>query len=843
GAQIAQAVVDDQITGGDDVVDGTAFDDFFEGGAGDDVYQASGGDDTYSFAPGDGRDLIRERFAGGGEEDTLEIVDFELADLTLRTGALNDDHLVLDFGEDEVTLEYGFGVLNFGVDIIDFIDAGVTFSRQDLIELFVDQQIAANAERIIGGDFDDALVASAQTLLMEGRGGDDVYTLSQSVNANLHIHETGGEDVVDLGVEQTNVAFRIDPLNNANLIIDYALTNASVTVEGAFGLSATRRIETFVVSDFGGSELTSDQVKTLAIGGANTDGDDLILGTPLDDVLSNTSGADTLRGGDGADVYRYREGDVVIDEQGTFDEDVLELSGVAESDLIFTREFRPAAQGGDDLVIRFASDEGSIRILGSLTDDDNSRLERIDLVSEAESITIDEIRTRILQEETDAGRRLGLPNVDDVMRAGIGVTHLDGLSGNDTYVFGAGSGVLIVNDSALSTNPAVTQSLRVEGLLSTDATLERLSADSEHFQITFAGSTDRIVILGARISGQVALGVEEIVFAADGVTLSETDITARLNGFGPARRGPEPPVAEGAAEEEPAGPIEGTDAAEAMAGGTGPDLIRAGGGDDVALGGNGDDTIRGQAGDDTLMGENGADVLIGGAGDDDLYGGQGRDALTGGGGADELLGGQGRDTLKGGAGDDTLSGGQGRDVVLGGGGDDLMEGGGGRDRMIGRRGDDEMSGGKGADLLRGSAGNDTLKGGAGADELRGGADDDMLRGGGGADALFGGIGDDTLMGGGGRDRLVGGEGADVFVFRDGFAPIGEEDEIADFALGADLIDVSAIAGVAAFADLSLVGDGADTLIFAPTVFGAAEGPAIRVVGVASTAFGETDFVF
>jgi len=60
--------------------------------------------------------------------------------------------------------------------------------------------------------------------------------------------------------------------------------------------------------------------------------------------------------------------------------------------------------------------------------------------------------------------------------------------------------------------------------------------------------------------------------------------------------------------------------------------------------------------------------------------------------------------------------------------------------------------------------------------------------------LAGGAGDDTLDGGAGRDNLTGGEGNDIFVFSDtSHSDNANRDAIADFTIGEDMIDLSALA--------------------------------------------------
>lgn len=75
---------------------------------------------------------------------------------------------------------------------------------------------------------------------------------------------------------------------------------------------------------------------------------------------------------------------------------------------------------------------------------------------------------------------------------------------------------------------------------------------------------------------------------------------------------------------------------------------------------------------------------------------------------------------------------------------------------------------------------------AGAEVFVGGPRDDLIWGGAGNDTLSGGDGADILMGGDGRDRLTGGAGKDIFVMDSDY----ERDQIDDFQVGLDRIDVS-----------------------------------------------------
>lgn len=117
-------------------------------------------------------------------------------------------------------------------------------------------------------------------------------------------------------------------------------------------------------------------------------------------------------------------------------------------------------------------------------------------------------------------------------------------------------------------------------------------------------------------------------------------------------------------------------------GGSGADLLRAGG---------------------LLFGDSGDDRLYGSEFSDTLNGGSGRDRLSGGADIDRLAGGPGDDTLRGESDSDVLRGGPGRDRLDGGPGFDQLDGKGGRDRLQARDGHtDEVhcQDGDGAELDR-----------------------------------------------------------------------------------------------------------------------------------------------
>ncbi|ESQ90622.1 hypothetical protein ABAC460_09035 [Asticcacaulis sp. AC460] len=187
----------------------------------------------------------------------------------------------------------------------------------------------------------------------------------------------------------------------------------------------------------------------------------------------------------------------------------------------------------------------------------------------------------------------------------------------------------------------------------------------------------------------------------------------------------------------------------------------------------------------TITGNAYANVIEGGKGGDTVYAGAGDDRVNG----DDQ-----NDVLFGNSGNDWMSGDAGADSVYGGEGMDMMYGGDANDYMMGQDGADFMDGGLDSDTLSGGNGDDVMNGGSGFDSVSGDAGNDLIRGGSMSDQIDGGAGNDRLYGDGGGDKLTGGTGSDLFIFTalsDSFVMTGV-DTIADFTVGVDRIDLSAI---------------------------------------------------
>lgn len=251
--------------------------------------------------------------------------------------------------------------------------------------------------------------------------------------------------------------------------------------------------------------------------------------------------------------------------------------------------------------------------------------------------------------------------------------------------------------------------------------------------------------------------------------------------------------------------ITGTRADDSLSGGYGDDVINGGDGNDTLYGGSNSDTLYGDAGDDRLTGGSESDTLVGGDGNDvfvlsrELYSYNDIDTIT------DFDKGHDRIDLSG-LGVSSLStalalassqqGGDGSTQTriatnYSGGTYTLVFG---ASKSLLGSGDFILATTMAPQNLTGTPYNDDLFGGAGNDTLVGGSGNDRLFGDAGNDSLLGGIGSDTLFGGGGND---------VFVLEKPLSYGENNDSVADFTKGQDVIDVSGL-GISSLSVLQAV---------------------------------------
>ena len=476
------------------------------------------------------------------------------------------------------------------------------------------------------------------------------------------------------------------------------------------------------------------------VGGSNADalfgmgGDDDLVGAAGSDYLDGGTGHDTMAGGLGDDIY-------VIDSSAD--------------------------------IITEAGDEGSDSILSTISYVLPDYVENLDL--------------RTSGEATGFGNDL-----NNVIYAGFGATHLVGGGGNDS-LYGRGA-----SDDHL------------EGGLGNDYLDGGLGLDLMEGGLgndTYVVRDSQDVVLEGADAGA------DWVFATSSFGLTDFVEHLQLFGSGDGLR------------------ATGNGLNNTLLGDKWSNSLIGGAGHDYLNGGLGADQMDGGLGDDTYVVDHASDVILEHAAEGtdwvvstlshtlgdhvehlDL---RGTEDLVG-------LGNSAANILKGNLGSSTLHGGAGHDSLYGRGS--------GRDRLYGDDGNDYLDGGLGADVMEGGAGNDTfvvddsgdlvteavnggsdwviadlsyaladnldglrLRGRTGSEDLdaTGNALDNTILGNAGDNSLSGGDGNDILNGGSGLDTLLGGAGRDVFVLAnqelDGSIAA---DQIGDFETGQDILLLS-----------------------------------------------------
>jgi Ca2+-binding RTX toxin-like protein len=594
----------------------------------------------------------------------------------------------------------------------------------------------------------------------------------------------GNVDTIQFNAEVTPAAVILsrDPVNTYDLVLRIDGTDDSLTVRSWFAdpryrveqvrfadgtlWDASRLAQAAVQGGADGESILGQTIADTILGGG---GDDILSGREGDDVLDGGTGNDTLYGGAqtgygaGNDTYVFGRGyghDVAFDSDPTpgnmdaarFHADVL------PADVALLRD----PLDSNNLVLRI-EDTGDTLTVRNWFGGDQYRVEQVHFADG----TLWDVAL-LMQAPVTGGAgpdTISGGSGPDILRGLAGIDTLYGREGNDTleggpgndvlyggfqggagtgddtYVFGRGSGRDVVYDIDSSAGNVDTIELQA-GIASGDVALNRDPAQTLDLVLSIRGTSDRITV--KNWFNGTASRVEQVRFA-DGTLWDATilSLAAIATGWGP----------------------------------------------DSATGGAQDDILQGSIGDSTLYGLGGNDRLDGGTGDDTLYGG---DQASGWGDDTYVFGrGYGRDTIHDAHATpdnldtieltlDVLP----ADVVLAR--DPVSP----ADLVLAIDGTSDTLTVRGwfadpanrVEQVRFADGSlwDTARlaqtpiiGTPGGDSIAGLAIDDLVLGRAGDDTLGGGAGDDLLDGGTGNDTLYGGTeadgaGDDIYVFARGY---------------------------------------------------------------------------
>lgn len=471
-----------------------------------------------------------------------------------------------------------------------------------------------------------------------------------------------------------------------------------------------------------------------------------------DDTLVGGAGNDTLNGGAGSDV----------------------MTGGIGNDLYFVNHLgdvvTEVAAGGIDTV-------HSALVSYTLA----AEVEDLVLIGAAVAGTGNDLANRIYGNALANTLDGGLGN--DLIEAGDGDDRLTGGGGRDTLRGGAGADTLNGADGAGydalygGLGDDVYYVDQYDIVDENNGTAEGIDTIHASVSTSLGGSTSGVTITSTYYD------VENLILV---------EATAAINGVG----------------NDSVNVMTGNSAANTLFGLGGNDTLIGGGGNDVMNGGLGNDTFYLQQAGDVLVDAGGIDTVITSLASTTLA--AGLENLVLGAGAVIGLGNADANVITGNAAANTLGGGAGIDTLIGGGGNDGYYIDDFGDRVIEavNAGTDWVRASV-SYLLEANVENLLLVGSA---DLQGAGNGlgNLLRGNAGDNRLLGLGGADTLNGFGGNDTLVGGSGIDRFVFSSILDADTNVDTIEDFALGADVIQLSAaifggIAGTTLAASAFVVG--------------------------------------
>ena len=772
---------------------GTVIDEIY-GGLGTDTVDYSAESDTQNYIPGtmtpsaNGVGIVVDlSFAGSptvpNATDTSGHGDY-LVSIENVIGSIRDDDIGGDDQDNLFVGGDGDDILNgrAGIDTVDYsqeilgLNQGIVIFDIDPMlnrDTFGDVDTLLNIERIIGTDFNDAILRfSDQENTVFGGDGNDTLILHDQFGATAisgnQLFGQGGDDDLTGG--------------SADDILSGGTGNDTT----AGGLGNDRYLYTDGLDDFDGqggndevdfsffrSAIIADLSLTQIL---TTDMEDASVG--IQRLLLNTSSVESVTGSDFADILSGSVGDNRI-SGGAGDDTISTGAGV---------DFIDGGAGFDTLT--FGSGPNGVTVDLSF-----AGLNVTDSFGNSEGVSgVEQIFGTAFADNFTGGAS------NETFVGGDGADLFNGGDGIDTIDLsletGTGTGNISVNVD-LITGETTGTVIDTFGNTDTFTSIERFIGGNGSFDDIIGSTNDEIFTGGAGLNIDFidgGGGIDTVDYSRETgsnrviVNISGNGTIGSPNatdtfGHGDALANIENIIGTDANDE-----ITGSSTANELSGGDGDDLLVGGDGIDNLDGGEGLDTVnygaeiggiggvtvnlqmRSQQATDTFGNQEtlvSIERILGTSFVDQLVGSIADEVLLGEAGADYLDGWEGNDTLNGGADIDTILGWDGNDNLFGEDGDDLL---------FGENGDDILNGGQGADTINGGDGSDTASykgsnvavmidlslgivsgGHATGDTLSsienatGSDHDDILNGDDKDNTLNGGLGDDMLNGGLGVD--------------------------------------------------------------------------------------------
>ena len=530
-------------TAGDDQVIGFDKEDLLDGGAGADFLSGGNENDVYRFDAGYGHDTIREsadNLFSGLNDKVVFGPGIVSTDANYARDADGNLEITFDGLTDKLTVQKQFdffetgvfGTINFDlIESFEFAD-GTVVLWSELLPLLVSQQSTSGDDIIEGFWFDDVLDGGAGNDVLIGGNGGDTYVFGYGYGSDRIVELpsnvlSGSDDRILFkeGVLPADVIFERAAGTYDDLIIKLVGSSDQLYVEGlfsSFGIAQDfRKIEEFHFTD--GTVLTFEQVQQALISSETTIGDDLIRGFEGADVLDGGAGNDILKGWDGADTYKFDigGGNDIIEEE-------VVVATKAGGDKV---EFGPGvtvanasvSRVGDDLVFNFTGATDTLTIRNQF----GSVYSRVEEFHFADGTIWSDafIKQQIVGGAPSDGDDIltGFEDAEDVLDGGAGNDQLDGLGGADTYIFDVDYGHDVITESV--TDVRGHQGDRVQFGAAITPQMIELARINDDLVISLAGVDDTLTI-----KNQFRLHFEDIEFFefTDGTVWTDADIRSKL---------------------------------------------------------------------------------------------------------------------------------------------------------------------------------------------------------------------------------------------------------------------------------------------------------------------------
>ena len=593
----------------DDSLDGSVLGEQIIGGAGDDTLVGEYGGDVYVYASGDGNDRIIEETFGSGT-DVLKLTDLNQADI-LFSREVGQSDLMITIGAtgEQIVVQSQFlsGDYSEGLERIEFADG--TFLERQALETGTLVQMLATGDSgdnsLNGTEGDDWITGNLGNDSLNGGTGSDIYFYTSGDGSDLIDENDVSMAATDvLAFTDINAADITTGKSGSDFLITVTATGETITIDDQF-LSAgdysgieeirfaddtvwdrNRILEEIAIRGTEGADTANGTSSNdVIVAGA---GDDSVFGLGGEDLIFGDTGDDTLEGGGGSDTYVFNRGDGAdeIHDNGWYDTDRVEIRGYAVAEVIASR----GVSDGKDLVLTFAGTSDVLTLRNTLGGDKWDTIEQI-AFDDGTVWTMDDVADLIragfatagddtisdfdLAGSLDGGTGNDLifgNKGEDTLIGGAGNDTLEGGGNSDTYVFSQGDGEDEIHDNGWYD----TDRLEIRGYTPDDVILDFGPESADDLLITFAGSSDRIVVRNT-LDGDKWDTLEQIAFD-DGTVWTTADVIAMLT--------------------------------------AGSDVTHQGGaGNDFLTGSSGADTIDGALGNDTLFGEEGSDLYLYASGD------------------------------------------------------------------------------------------------------------------------------------------------------------------------------------------------------------------------------------